>query len=215
MAATRTRPSAVLFDFDGVLGDTMKDNLLAWQKAMATVGVAMDANEYYLREGMKLVDVARELCEIGKIPLEGISFEAIVQEKEKHYLRDNSFSFYPGVVELIDALVSNGVPFGLVTAARPDRLAASVPADFLKKFSVLVTGDLTKKGKPDPEPYLLGAQLLGVPIAECTVVENAPLGIHSAKTAGAYCIAICSTLSAGHLKEADEVVPTFKDLVIL
>ena len=75
-----------------------------------------------------------------------------------------------------------------------------------------MTGDQFSRGKPDPEPYLKGALALGLPPTECIAVENAPMGIQSAKRANSYCIAICSTVDRDVLNEADEVIDQFEDL---
>jgi sugar-phosphatase len=66
----------------------------------------------------------------------------------------------------------------------------------------LLTCDDVTNGKPDPEPYLRGASLLGVPAAECVVVEDVPAGIRAGKAAGARVIACRTTASDTELKEA-------------
>ncbi|GAI93777.1 unnamed protein product, partial [marine sediment metagenome] len=101
---------------------------------------------------------------------------------------------------------------GIVTAGLSERVHNSVPLKFLSKFDVVITGDKTIRGKPFSDPYLKGAEELGLKPEECIVVENAPLGIQAAKSAGAYCIAICSTLDRSYLEEADEIVEKFEDL---
>lgn len=196
---------AVLFDFDGVLGDTMEDHLRAWQKAMTDFGITITAEEYYIREGMRLVEVARELWAIAN-PGSECDAEEIVKRKEKYYLECHSFSFYPGAEALVVALAAQHTPIALVTAARRARLSASVPSSFLNLFNSIVSGEDSGRGKPFPDPYLAAATRLAVPIENCIVVENAPLGIHSAKSAGAYCVAIASTLSKDKLQEANKVV---------
>ena len=100
----------------------------------------------------------------------------------------------------------------IVTAGHLDQLKLSVPERFLKQFDALVTGDQVSRGKPDPEPYLRGAQELGMGPAECMAIENSPLGVQSAKQAGIYCIAICSTVGRDILIEADEILERFEDL---
>ena len=84
----------------------------------------------------------------------------------------------------------------------------------LNKFDVIISGDDTEKGKPNPEPYLAAMQKLNILPIESLVIENAPLGIQSAKTAGAYCIAITTTLGREYLKEADEVVKNHRELFV-
>ena len=88
----------------------------------------------------------------------------------------------------------------------------TVPKNFLKKFDTVVSGDRTFRGKPFPDPYLKGLSDLNLKREECIAVENAPVGIKSAKNANLYCIAVCSTLDKSYLKEADEIVEEFKDL---
>ena len=66
----------------------------------------------------------------------------------------------------------------------------------------MVTSNDVRKGKPDPEPYLKGAQILGVPVSECAVIEDAPAGIRAGKTAGAWVVALRTTADDKELREA-------------
>ncbi len=68
------------------------------------------------------------------------------------------------------------------------------------------------KSKPAPEPYLKAVEMLGVPKEQCLVIENAPLGIRSAKSAGLRCIAIPTYLDRDSLKEADVIVDSHIEL---
>ena len=79
------------------------------------------------------------------------------------------------------------------------------PLGVLDLFEVVVTGDQVSHGKPDPESYRLAATRLGLEPGECLVVENAPLGIHAARTAGMGCVALETSLPAGQLGEAERV----------
>jgi sugar-phosphatase len=69
-----------------------------------------------------------------------------------------------------------------------------------------VTADDVAHGKPDPEPYLKGAERLGFAPAECVVIEDAPAGIQSARAAGMKVIGIASTYGADRLGHANAVV---------
>ena len=204
---------AILFDFDGVLGRTMEDNFGAWQKAMAGFGVEIEPDDYFPLEGLSLKEVAKRMA----LPrfLNEEELQQIVQKKDEYYLSSNKFEFYSGVEELLKLLKSKNVPVALVTAARLERLKKSLPVWFWDMFGFVVTSENGGRGKPYPDPYLSGAEGLGVPIEECVVVENAPLGIESAKAAGAYCVAVLSTLSKEKLTGADEVIDEFKDLLTL
>ena len=84
--------------------------------------------------------------------------------------------------------------------------------DFLKLFSAIITGDDYESGKPSPDPFLKGAEALGLLPELCIAVENAPLGVKSAKSAGSYCVAISSTVKPELLQEADLVIASFGEL---
>jgi beta-phosphoglucomutase len=189
----------------------MEDHFSAWRAVFAEYGVEIAPGEYYPMEGMKLPDIATTL--IAKIPVDRRPTpDEVVKNKEKHYHQSYQMRFYPGVDELLSELERRRVPFGIVTASLGPRMRATVPAEFLSRFGTLITGDLTPRGKPYPDPYLKGAETLGVKPEQCLVVENAPLGIQAAKSAGMYCVGVCSTVEAVHLSHADETVPSFAAL---
>src|SRR5690349_16862888 len=70
---------------------------------------------------------------------------------------------------------------------------------------VLVTGDDVERGKPDPEPYLRAAAALGVPAAQCVVVEDAPAGVLAGRRAGMTVLAVTTTHQAAELTQAGQV----------
>lgn len=201
---------AILFDFDGVLACTMEDNYRAWQYVLHGVGADIGREEYFLLEGMKLAEVARTLCK--KHGVVRTDYDRIARNKEAYYLEHHAFEFYAGVERFIADLVVAGVPIAIVSAGLHNRLAQSVPTGFLNQFTAVITGEKTVRNKPFPDPYLKAAEEIGVPIGECVVIENAPLGIRSAKTAGAVCVAISSTLEPSMLSDADVVIARFEDL---
>ena len=202
----------ILFDFDGVLGKTMEDHFRGWKKVMSDFGITITEDDYYPLEGMKLTDVAKTLCKLYNSNIK--DYESIVKTKIRYYLDDNNFEFYDGVLEYLDYLTEQKIRKVIVTGSVIEQLRMTVGNDFLSKFDAVISSDIVKHGKPHPEPYLLGLEALRLKPEECVVIENAPLGIKSAKAAGIFCIAIASTVDKEELKEteADNVVDTFKDL---
>ena len=95
---------AILFDFDGVLADTMGNNFLAWQKAFKNYGIDIKREDYFPLEGMKLIEVAKKISNKYNVRLDP---EAVVKFKNGYYLKNHSFSFFPKVIELIDLLKKN------------------------------------------------------------------------------------------------------------
>ena len=72
----------------------------------------------------------------------------------------------------------------LVTGAKKYRILENVPKNFIDQFDVLITSDEIFNTKPNPEPYIKAAKLLDVKSKDCVVVENSPVGIQAAKSAG-------------------------------
>lgn len=210
MTAAPTTLRGILFDFDGVLAKTMEDNFMAWQKAFRQQGVEIKEEDYYPLEGMRLIEVAQVIGKKYNVSSE--NHQRIVDFKNKYYLEHHTFSFYPGVVDLIEKLHQKGVALAVVSASPREKLEKTVPRDFLQKFTAVVSGDDVTAGKPSPEPYLKGVEKLGFPKEQCLVVENAPLGIEAAKRAGLYCIAIASTVNKEGLRDADNVIGAFSGL---
>jgi len=201
---------AIIFDFDGVLARTMEDNFEAWKKALSDYDLDLEPEHYYPLEGLSV----RELPEVlfGKFGRKAPDPSEVARKKEENYLANHDFALYPGAKEIIERLRSHRIPIAVVTAAQAERLARSVRDGFLENFDVVITGNDTEHGKPAPDPYLKGAEKLGVSPEECLVIENAPLGIESAKAAGAYCIALCTTLDRRFLEGADEILNSVADV---
>jgi len=195
---------AILFDFDGVLGKTMEDNFRAWENTFNNHGISISKREYFKSEGLPTKDLAIKYLKLND--MDSDLFSLLVKEKEEHYLRNHSFKLYPGAEPLVKNLKVNGYSLGLVTGGSGERLLNIGIESFLELFDVIITGDLENKGKPYPDPYLRAAKILKVANESCLVIENAPLGIESAKKAGMTCIAVSSTLEKKYLLEADRVV---------
>jgi beta-phosphoglucomutase len=207
---------AVIFDFDGVIGMTMEDNHRAWSKAFAEHGIEFPVEEYFLLEGMGAERVAATILE--RRGADTALKSRLAELKDRYYLENNSFQFYPHIEEIV-ALLGTTLPLGLVSGAGRGRLTLSVPPDFLSRFSVVITSETVMHTKPHPEPYMKAAATLGFQPPSCLAVENAPLGIKSAKSAGMLCAALCTTLDEGKLGEADiifqdhiELLHFFKNL---
>ena len=93
-----------------------------------------------------------------------------------------------GAADLLAALPAD--VWAVVTSGTPALATARLTAAGLPLPGVLVTGSDVRTGKPDPEGYLLGARLLGVPPEETLVVEDSPAGIAAGRAAGARVLGI-------------------------
>jgi beta-phosphoglucomutase len=211
-----TRYRAVLFDMDGVITDTMPIHLKAWQEAFRPCGISIDKMDVYLREGMQPRAMAQEIAREKGVCLQDDDLDRIVAEKTGIFDGEATANArtYEGVPETLRMLRNNGLRTALVTGSKASSADKVLRAAGVRElFEVIVTGDDTKKGKPDPDPYMKGIEKTGVERLDCVVVENAPLGIRSAKAAGVdYVIAIATTLEPSYLREADDIMESISDL---
>jgi beta-phosphoglucomutase len=203
---------AVIFDFDGVIADTMKDNCMAWKEAFSVYNFAMKDDEYYQLEGMGRFQIADHF--IGKYKLDAAIKQEVADAKERIYKEKNSFRIYDHVHEIFSLLEKKNIPTAIVTGASRERISEHMDKKIGAQLSALITADDVKNTKPDPEPYLNAVKKLGKKAENCLVVENAILGIKSAKGAGCTCFGLETTLKKEFLKEADEVFATHKELLI-
>jgi mannitol-1-/sugar-/sorbitol-6-phosphatase len=102
---------------------------------------------------------------------------------------------------------------GVVTSCSPPLAAARLKAAGLPTPKVLITSDLTARGKPHPDPYLAGAAALGADPADCLVIEDAPAGIAAARAAGMTVWAVTTTHTAEELAGADRVLGSLDEVL--
>lgn len=167
---------AVLFDCDGVLVNSAASSRRSWKKWAETAGVSSLAVEE--REQGRLVrDTIADVVHASMLESEVARFE----EMEL----DDAFSVtaIPGAQELVRRLPRRR--WAVVTSASRRLARARLRAAALPLPPVLVGAEDVRRGKPDPECYLLAASKLHVAIEHCLVVEDSPVGVASAKKAGA------------------------------
>lgn len=183
---------AVLFDMDGVLYDSMPNHAKSWARTMQSHGLNMTEEEAYFHEGRTGDDTINIISQ-----REG---KNISQEERKNlYLEKNkAFSECPlaapmrGSSQMLEKVKEKGLSIMLVTGSgQPsllDRLNNDFPDIFVRER--MVTSFDVTKGKPNPEPYLLALDKGKLQKWEAIVVENAPLGVEAAHSAGLFTIAV-------------------------
>ncbi len=193
---------AILFDLDGVLVDSTRSVDREWREWAARKGVDGDAI-MAIAHGVRTVEVIRRVAP-------HLNAEAEADEIENREAHDQEgVVVMPNAVDLVGTIPDDR--WGVVTSG--SRLLASARLQFcgLPVPRVLVTSDDVTHGKPHPEPYLKGAQKLGFKPADCVVIEDAPAGIHSARSGGMRVIGITSTYERADLFEADFVIGSLLD----
>ena len=173
---------AYLFDCDGTIADSMPLHFIAWTKILSEWNCEFPEDKFYAWGGMPIVDILNTLNKE-----QGLSMpvpELMVQKEALYFELLHELQPIPEVLEHI--LESHGrIPFAVVSGSARDSVEKSLETlGILDKFDTLVcAGDYTK-GKPDPEPFLLAAERLGVAPEDCLVFEDTEMGIQSATAAG-------------------------------
>ena len=213
--SNKRKNRAVLFDMDGVVLNSMPFHVKAWKDAFRERDLEVDERLFYLYEGAIEPEVACRLFAKNGADLTIRDFFDIHKKQKRYFLERYAHRVRPfeGVLELLKWLKKREISIGLVTSSHGDILEAVLPGSLKSLFDHIVTGDLVSRRKPHPDPYLAGLSALkGEPGNGNVAVENAPAGIESAKNAGLTCIAITTTLSRKHLKDADKIVDTHREL---
>jgi sugar-phosphatase len=194
---------ALLFDMDGTLVDSTPSVLRSWRTVVAEFAVPPALFAAVPTHGRPSVEILADLMDDPELIA-----RAAARLDELELADTADIRVLPGAAELTAA-----VPAGrwavVTSAGRPlaeVRLAAAGIAP-----PQLVTIDDVARGKPDPEPFLLAAKLLGVDPERCLVLEDAPAGIASGRAAGARTVAVVTTHTADEL-DADLVVPDLSAL---
>lgn len=195
--------SAILFDLDGVLCDSTRAVDREWREWAARKGVDGDAI-MAIAHGVRTVEVIRRVAP-------HLDAEAEAEAIENHEAQDHrGVVVMPGAVDLVKSIPDGR--WGVVTSGTRPLATNRLRYCGLPVPEVLVTSDDVTNGKPHPEPYLKGAEKLGLRPAECLVIEDAPAGIQSARAGGMKVIGLASTYGAENLGEADAVVRGFSGM---
>jgi sugar-phosphatase len=196
---------AILFDLDGVLMDSTRAVERQWR---------LWAEENCL-DPAKIIEVAhgRRTVETISLVMPHIDAAAEAAKLEKREANDvEGVTVMPGACDLLASL-----PRGrwcVVTSGTRYLATRRLALGNLPIPDTLITADDVREGKPHPEPYLKGAERLGVEPPECLVIEDAPAGIRAARAAGMKAIGLASTYEALELAEADAIVSTLGELEI-
>jgi mannitol-1-/sugar-/sorbitol-6-phosphatase len=204
---TQIQCDALLFDLDGVLIDSTPAVTRVWSRWAIAHGFDPD-DVVRKAHGRPSVATIRDY-------LPHADHEAENREVERGEIEDlEGVVFLPGARELLVALPPDR--WTIVTSCTRPLAEVRLRAAGLPIPSRLLTSDDVNNGKPDPEPYLKGASLLGVAAKDCVVVEDAPAGIRAGKAAGARVIACRTTASEPELEAAgaDWIVDNCKSISV-
>ncbi len=190
---------AFLFDLDGTLIDSVYQNVIAWRAALAKLDIDLSVWRIHRRIGMSGgLFVSALLRETGR-SLSAAEIESLQQDHAAEYLAQvDSVRPLPGARDLLAALTRRGVPWAIATSGRRVIAETALAMLRLPSDAPLVTRDLVRHAKPDPDLFLAAAALIGVDPAHAWVVGDSVWDLLAARRAGALGIGL---LSGGYGRE--------------
>lgn len=202
---------AVIFDMDGVIVDSAACHYLSWCQMLKRREREYSYGEFTTNFGRRTDMQVRRI--FGNMTDEEVA--AFAWEKDSLF-RENvakHISAFPGVIELIRSLKSNGSKIALGSSAVIENIRLIVDKLGVKNgFDSIVSGDEVTEGKPSPQIFLLAAKKLGVDPAKCVVIEDAVVGVAAAKKGGMHTVAVTNTHPRDELKDADLIVDSLNEL---
>ena len=177
---------------DGLLVDTEGSSLIAEQQVMASLGGVWTEDDQRSVVGGPLTKMARIMLDRTGSALSDEELIAQVVEAVVREHRAGPIRYMKGFPRILDEAHEFGLPVGLVSASPRVMVDAVLEAVGAHHFDVIVSGSDVTEGKPHPEAYLRAADLLGVAIEDCLILEDSPTGVTAAVASGAKVVAVPS-----------------------
>lgn len=204
----------LIFDLDGVIVDTAKFHFLAWKKAAEEVGFELTEELNEKLKGVSRVDSLNKILGWAGTTVSEEKFNEMATNKNADYLtyvdKMTADDILPGVEAFIREAKSKGYPIALGSASKnAPKILKHVGIYDL--FDAIVDGNSVSKAKPDPEVFVIAAQKLNVPVANCVVFEDSEAGVEAANNTHMLSIGLGSE---DVLTDADHVFPDFTKITL-
>lgn len=193
------RKTGVLFDLDGVLVDSEGEYTKFWGGMGRRYNVGGESFASDIK-GTTLTEILKAFPESER--------EGIVSELHE-FEKNMAYPWIAGAETFVKSLAKAGIPFAIVTSSDEVKMSYLFKGhpDLKEMASALVTAGLVTKSKPDPEGYLKGASMIGVPIADCFVFEDSMQGLEAGRRSGATVIGLATTNSRERINgKAHEII---------
>ncbi len=193
LAPIEIQAQAFLFDMDGVLISSLGSAVRCWRRWAAMYGIP-DAENFDLPHGVPARDIIRQV----RPDVDADEALRVIEDLEIEDVSD--LRVLPGVADLLASLPAER--WTIVTSCTRRLADARLQAAGLPLPKRMITADMVTRGKPDPEPYRRGAEVLGFAPEDCIVVEDAASGVAAGAAAGCRVLALLSSTPADELQAA-------------
>lgn len=203
---------AFIFDMDGTIVDNMAFHTKSWIAFFERRGMSVDPDEFFLatagRQGVEIMRnyMGADLSDHDNIALNAEK-EAVYRELYEPHLK---------AIDGFDALIANAgshsVALAVATSAPDENIVFTLDGlDLRRHFHAVVGATDVKRGKPEPDVFLMAAERCGVAPEHCIVFEDAPLGVEAARRAGMRAVVLTTTLPAEAFAQYDNVIHIARD----
>jgi len=210
---------AVIFDWDGTLGDTRQVIVIAFQKALSEINCKVSDEYIERRIGIGAADTFRDILRSAKKRFDEKLIQRLVERKSQLEIElTDQVKLFPGARELLEALQGK---VKMVLASMNNRsviIHLLKAKDLEKYFDAVLTAESISHSKPDPEIFLKAASNLKASPEKCVVVEDSIFGVKAAKSANMGCIAVVTGVYSKlelEKEQPDLIVKTLKDKQII
>lgn len=198
-----------LFDLDGTLVDSLPVVERSWCQWADRFGISHDEILNYIHGKQAITSLRHFLA--GRSEEEILAEFTLLETIEA--TDTDGIVALPGALELLTALDQQNIPWAIVTSGSIPVAHARHNAAGLPMPEVFVTAERVKRGKPEPDAYLLGAELLGLAPQECMVVEDAAAGVLSGLAAGCHVMAVNVPQNMPRLNDVDFNLNTLANVI--
>lgn len=215
---------AVIFDFDGVITDSEILHFRSFNQVLAQHGMEITVKDYYKDYlGLTDLDLLNLLVNKGLLELDDEGIKNLAKQKEQVFekLAQTEGRIIGGVRDFLEMLKDNSIRMAICSGALLAEIELILEEAKLRVFfEVIVSAEYVKKGKPNPEGFLLTLQRLNKKSrnpalsSQCIVIEDSHWGLEAAKAAGMHTIAITNSYDAEQLSLAEKVVTHLSQLSI-
>ncbi len=206
---------AVIFDWDGVVIDSSAQHERAWEILAKEISKPLPDGHFLLGFGKKNQVIIPEILGWATDPTTITSLSNRKEEIYRELVQASGIHVLPGARELLAALLEAGIPRSIGSSTPRANLDAIFAATGLDAFfDAIACGDDVTHGKPAPDIFLLAAQKLHMPPADCLVIEDAHVGLEAARRAGMATLAVATTNPLADLQYADAAVESLASVTL-
>ncbi|MGW1372294.1 sugar phosphatase [Providencia hangzhouensis] len=207
----KLKAKGFLFDLDGTLADSLAVVERCWCKFGERIGKSADEVISYIHGKPAMTSLRHFLPEASDEEI--MEYFHWLEKRESEDVE--GVVALPGAIALLTRLNEIGAPWAIVTSGTVPIAHGRQQAAGLPEPKHWVTFEKVSKGKPDPEPFLLGAQALSFPAKSCIAFEDAQAGIHSALTAGCQVVAVHAPEGMPRRDEIQVIVSSLEQISVM